>query len=201
MNPQLLHQSSKESKKLARLFKKVVIRRKCIEGSNVKYLLDFGKRKVIPDVVTKHGVVFEESANERKKFWLGESFVPLNLLKSYEEKKQARKANKTEFGLLLVEGGKIKKPSSERGFSYLFSRAEKHENHQCGHCNKDVSVRYDSSYAIALSLSLSLSLSLRTHIHVCMYYVYTCDINKCDYHLPGQLNSAHRVSSWITLYC
>ncbi|RWR76108.1 DDT domain-containing protein PTM-like protein [Cinnamomum micranthum f. kanehirae] len=141
VNPQLLHQSSKESKKLARLFKKVVIRRKCIEGSNVKYLLDFGKRKVIPDVVTKHGVVFEESANERKKFWLGESFVPLNLLKSYEEKKQARKANKTEFGLLLVEGGKIKKPSSERGFSYLFSRAEKHENHQCGHCNKDVSVR------------------------------------------------------------
>lgn len=42
----------------------------------------------------------------------------------------------------LPEGGRVeKKPSKNRGFSYLFSRAEKLENYQCGHCKRDVLIR------------------------------------------------------------
>ena len=67
-NSHLLPASDKESKKSARLFKKVIVRRKCIEEDTVKYLLDFGKRRNVPDVVLKNGRMIEESSSERKKF-------------------------------------------------------------------------------------------------------------------------------------
>ncbi|XP_058107146.1 DDT domain-containing protein PTM [Magnolia sinica] len=141
VNTQLFPQLAKESKKLARPLKKVTIRRKCIEGTEVKYLLDFGKRKTIPNTVTKHGVMLEEPSSEKKKFWLSESYVPLKLLKAYEEKKQARIISKESPTLLPDEGSKIKKPPRQKGLSHLFSRAEKVEEYRCGHCNKDVIVR------------------------------------------------------------
>lgn len=129
-------------KKSLRPFKKVVIRRKSIEGTVAKYLLDFGKRKIIPDIVVRHGSMLEESSSGRKKYWLEESHVPLHLLKSFEDKRIARKGNKMSSGK-LVDGGRVKNKSSrKKGFSYLFSRAERSENYQCGHCNKVVLIRY-----------------------------------------------------------
>ncbi|KAK9273798.1 hypothetical protein L1049_018608 [Liquidambar formosana] len=131
----------KEFKKSIRPFKKVIIRRKCIEGTVVKYLLDFGKRKIIPDIVVRHGSMLEESSSGRKKYWLEESHVPLHLLKSFEEKRIARKASKMNSGKLPERSRVKKRPSKKSGFSYLFSKAEKSENYQCGHCNKDVLIR------------------------------------------------------------
>ncbi|GAV75423.1 PHD domain-containing protein/DDT domain-containing protein [Cephalotus follicularis] len=129
----------KESRKSVRLFKKAIVRRKCVE--DLKYLLDFGKRRIIPDVVVRHGAVVEESSSVRKKYWLNECHVPLHLLKSFEEKRIARKCNKMTSGK-LAEGSRLgKKVSKKRGFSYLFSRAERSEYYQCGHCNKDVPIR------------------------------------------------------------
>nr|CAB3455231.1 unnamed protein product [Digitaria exilis] len=58
---------TKEMQKIARLFKKVIIRRKRIEGTNVEYLLDFGKRENIPPVISKHGKKFEEPSSERNR--------------------------------------------------------------------------------------------------------------------------------------
>lgn len=151
----------KESRKSIRLFKKVIIRRKCTEGEVVKYLLDFGKRRVIPDIVKRHGSRVDESSSERKKYWLVESYVPLHLLKNFEERRVARKSNGMKSGKLL-EVGRVKKRSSrKRGFSYLFSKAERSEYHQCGHCNKDVPIRYRyslhcmylSSYAYELPVT------------------------------------------------
>ncbi|KAF8398307.1 hypothetical protein HHK36_017234 [Tetracentron sinense] len=142
-NTHLSSQLSKESRKLMRPFKKVTIRRKCIEGTSVKYLLDFGKRKTIPDIVIKHGFMLEASSSERKKYWLDESHVPLYLLKAFEEKKLARKSNtKTNSRKHPELGGRVmKKPSKKSWLSYLLSKVEKSENYQCGHCNKDVLVR------------------------------------------------------------
>nr|CAB3458873.1 unnamed protein product [Digitaria exilis] len=58
---------TKEMQKIARLFKKVIIRRKRIEGTNVEYLLDFGKRENIPPVISKYGKKFEEPSSERNR--------------------------------------------------------------------------------------------------------------------------------------
>ncbi|XP_022847458.1 DDT domain-containing protein PTM isoform X1 [Olea europaea var. sylvestris] len=140
-NPNLLSKMDKESKKSAKLFKKVIIRRKCSEGSVVRYLLDFGKRRFIPDIVVIHGSMLEDSSSERKKYWLEESHVPLHLLKTFEEKRIARKSNKTCSGKLRESSVVTNKTFKEKGFSYLFSRAERLENYQCGHCNKDVLIR------------------------------------------------------------
>ncbi|GAA0179270.1 hypothetical protein LIER_29952 [Lithospermum erythrorhizon] len=139
-NTSIISLIEKVSKKPNRSFKKVIIRRKCSKGIISKYLLDFGKRRFIPDVVLKHGNLFEDSSNERKRYWLEETYVPLHLLKLFEEKRIARKPAKAGFG--EVENGRtLKKPFWIKGFSYLFSKAERSENYQCGHCNKDVLIR------------------------------------------------------------
>ncbi|KAI3461148.1 hypothetical protein Pfo_017811 [Paulownia fortunei] len=140
-NTHFLSKMDKESKKPIRSFKKVIIRRKCSEGKVVKYLLDFGKRRFIPDIVVRHGSALEDSSSERKKYWLEESHVPLHLLKAFEEKRIARKSNKIISGKLHESSTAMMKPFEKKGFSYLFSRAERLENYQCGHCNKDVPIR------------------------------------------------------------
>lgn len=132
----------KESKKSIRLFKKVIVRRKCIQGEGVKYLLDFGKRRSIPNIVVKHGSLLEESSNEKKKYWLDESHVPLHLLKNFEEKRISRRSNdvKPEKS---IEFKVMRRPQEKKGFAYLFSKEEKSEYSQCGLCKKDVLVRYE----------------------------------------------------------
>ncbi|XP_027360332.1 DDT domain-containing protein PTM isoform X2 [Abrus precatorius] len=136
-----LYVLDKESRKSVRLFKKAIVRRKCTEGQSVKFLLDFGKRRAIPDIVTKHGSLLEQSSSERKKYWLEESYVPLHLLKNFEEKRIVRRSNDKKLGKILEIGRVNKKVPQQRGFLYLFSRMERSDCHQCEHCNKDVPVR------------------------------------------------------------
>ncbi|GFQ03106.1 nucleosome-remodeling factor subunit bptf [Phtheirospermum japonicum] len=138
-NTNLSSKIDKDPKKPARSFKKVIVRKKCSEGTVVRYLLDFGKRRFIPDVVVKHGSKLEDFSNEKKRYWLEESHVPLYLLKSFEEKRVARKSNK--MGKLHESSRVMSKPFKKKGFEYLFSRAERSENQQCGHCKKDVPIR------------------------------------------------------------
>ncbi|KAJ4845960.1 hypothetical protein Tsubulata_000757 [Turnera subulata] len=138
-NTHLLPMVDKELRKSIRLFKKAIIRRKSVEGEHVKYLLDFGKRRSIPEVVLKNGSVVEESSSERKKYWLNEAHVPLHLLKSFEEKRIARKCSLDK--LTSEAAALVRKPLKRKGFSYLFAKAERSEYHKCGHCNKDVPIR------------------------------------------------------------
>lgn len=140
-NNNLLLKIEKDSKKPARSFKKVIIRRKCSERAMVRYLLDFGKRRFIPDVVVRHGSRLEDSSSEKKRYWLEEPHVPLHLLKAFEEKRIARKSNAMKSGKLCESSRIRKKPLKEKGFSYLFSRAERLDNYQCEHCKKDVIIR------------------------------------------------------------
>lgn len=154
-NNKLLSKIERDSKKPVRSFKKVIIRRKCSEGAVVRYLLDFGKRRFIPDVVVKHGSRVEDSSNEKKRYWLEESHVPLHLLKAFEEKRIARKSNTMKSGKLSESSRVTKKPLKEKGFSYLFSRAERLDYYQCAHCKKDVLIRY---YTVMLCCYILLKL-------------------------------------------
>ncbi|XP_027163771.1 DDT domain-containing protein PTM [Coffea eugenioides] len=139
-NTNLSLKVEKDSKKPVRSFKKVIVRRKCSEGTIVKYLLDFGKRRFIPDIVVRHGSKVEDSSSERKKYWLEESHLPLHLLKAFELKRIARRSSKIS-AKLKVRRRLMKHPFKKKGFSYLFSKAERSENYHCGHCNKDVLIR------------------------------------------------------------
>lgn len=109
----------------------------------MRYLLDFGKRENIPSTVIRYGVIHEDPSSERKKFWLGENYVPLYLIKAFEAKKLARSIKKTGSKLLshdVVDFGS-KKPERSKGLSYLISKAEKMEAKLCGQCNKNVLIR------------------------------------------------------------
>lgn len=137
-------QLAKESKSLARLFKKVIIRRKAMDVTNVKYLLDFGKRENLPPTVTRNGILHKDPSSERKKFWLSENHVPLYLIKDFELKKLARSMKKTGSKLPSVKVGDFSAKRLERSgnLSYLLSRAEILEGKICGYCNKNVLMRY-----------------------------------------------------------
>ncbi|TVT98004.1 hypothetical protein EJB05_56721, partial [Eragrostis curvula] len=134
--------ATKEAQKIARLFKKVIIRRKRIQGTNVEYLLDFGKRANIPPIVSKHGTKLEEPSVERNRYWLSEGHVPLNLLKAYEAKSVARLLKKKETDVppkktKKLRDSKPKKPKKS-GFDYLFEKAKRLSIRRCGQCKKEV---------------------------------------------------------------
>ncbi|KAL6657424.1 hypothetical protein ACP70R_005204 [Stipagrostis hirtigluma subsp. patula] len=170
--------ATKETKKLARLFKKVIVRRKRTEGANVEYLLDFGKRENIPPVVSKHGTKLEEPSNERTRYWLSEVHVPLNLLKAYEAKSLSRLLKKKETDDLPKKTKKRResKPSKPKisAFDYLFERAKKLATRLCGQCNKEVIDRE------AVNCQYCAALFHRRHFKVprgATDAVYVC--NKC----------------------
>ncbi|KAG2638880.1 hypothetical protein PVAP13_2NG621700 [Panicum virgatum] len=168
---------TKETQKIARLFKKVIIRRKRIEGTNVEYLLDFGKRENVPPVISKHGIKFEEPSSERNRYWLNEGHVPLNLLKAYEAKAFARLLKKKETDELpKTKKMRDSKPKmlKKTGFAYLFERAEKRSHGLCGHCNKEVAA------SEAVNCQYCAALFHRKHFKVprgAADAVYVC--NKC----------------------
>lgn len=162
-----LYVLDKASRKSARLFKKAIVRRKCTDGQSVKYLLDFGKRRAIPDIVVRHGSSLEEHSSERKKYWLNEPHVPLHLLKNFEEKTIVRKSNDKKLGKGL-EIGRVKRAPRQKVFSYLFSRMERSGCHQCGHCKRDVLIRYLQHSLIWISVLRSSS--CRTLIVLFLFY-------------------------------
>ncbi|KAL4204305.1 hypothetical protein AMTRI_Chr01g109090 [Amborella trichopoda] len=142
VSTEVFSRSEREATKLVRPLKKVTIRSKCTEGLEIKYLLDFGKRKTVPSFVVKHGAKDEEELNGRKaKYWLDESHVPLNLLKAFEEKQLAHTHRKMKPEELPQVWQKGLKSSRENVFLRLLSKAEKYDSCQCGHCKQDVLIR------------------------------------------------------------
>ncbi|WVZ66961.1 hypothetical protein U9M48_016111 [Paspalum notatum var. saurae] len=179
---------TKETQKIVRLFKKVIIRRKRIDGTNVEYLLDFGKKGNIPPVISKHGTKLEEPSSERNRYWLSEGHVPLNLMKAYEAKTIARLMKKKETDDIPKKAkkkldSKLKMPK-KKGFAYLFEKAEKQSAFEkaekqsvgrCGQCNKEVTA------SEAVNCKYCSALFHRKHFKVpkgggC-YAFYVC--NKC----------------------
>lgn len=162
--------SGKESKKMAKLLKNVFICGKCNDGKQMKYLVDCGKKEILPAFITKHGVLLEDSTVDRRRFWLSEAHIPLNLLKAYEEKnikkkmarllrkldpesssvkesdtksKKRKQLNITDVGLNTVNENEwnAKRRKRSEGLSFLYSRREESQKVLCQQCNKDVLVR------------------------------------------------------------
>lgn len=143
-NSNPLPKLGKEYRKSLKPLWKATICQKSEDEEQVKYLLDFGKRKNIPDVVTKHGVLQEDSSNESKKYWLDESYVPINLLKTFEARELEKMLKKTSLEVVSdkKDKGKMAKPKREKGLSYLLTRGENSDQYLCRHCGKLVRERY-----------------------------------------------------------
>ncbi|KNA22597.1 hypothetical protein SOVF_030890 [Spinacia oleracea] len=181
----------KESIKSIRLFKKVIVRRKSLEGSVARYLLDFGKRRSVPDVVLKHGKKLEKSDCEKKKYWLDEVYVPLHLLKSFEERRITREAGKKISSKSRRAVKVTKKPSREKGFDYLFSRAERVESYQCGHCNKNVLI----SEAVSCELCNGYFHKrhvMKSSVGISSGCLYTCHKCRAGKHITKESNPGRR---------
>ncbi|KAF2924317.1 DDT domain-containing protein PTM [Oryza sativa Japonica Group] len=133
--------ATKETQKIARLFKKVIVRRKRVDGTNVEYLLDFGKRENIPPVIAKHGKKLDEPSNERNRYWLSEGHLPLSLLKAYEAKALTRLLKKKDIDHLPKKMIDLKPPKPKKsGFDDLLEKAKKQVLGLCGHCDKEVKI-------------------------------------------------------------
>lgn len=66
--------------------KDVIIHRKIVDENEVIYVVDFRKRKNIPEVITEQALRNRETIHGFKHFWLNEAIVPLGLVKAYESK-------------------------------------------------------------------------------------------------------------------
>ncbi|KAG8099175.1 hypothetical protein GUJ93_ZPchr0013g34119 [Zizania palustris] len=131
--------ATKETQKIARLFKKVIVRRKRVEGTNVEYLLDFGKRENIPPVIAKYGIKLEDPSSERNRYWLSEGHVPLSLLKAYEAKTLTRLLKKKDITHISKMMTDFKPPKPIKiGFDDLLEKAKKLVLGLCGQCDREV---------------------------------------------------------------
>ena len=123
-----------------------MICQKRVDEGQLRYLLHFGKKKSIPDIVTKHGVLEEGTSNEDKKYWLDESYIPINILKAYEAKKLDKKLKKTNTEGVpdkgLSEKCYVRKSMQKKGLSYLLSRGKDSDQLLCRHCGKLVVQRF-----------------------------------------------------------
>ncbi|KAH9321819.1 hypothetical protein KI387_016458 [Taxus chinensis] len=110
------------------------------ELGDVKYLLDFGNHKDIPISVLKHGRKIEEAQEGTNRYWLGEFYVPLHLVKAFEERVLK---DCTNNGCKQVWVDKNRKSQGTRKdiFSFRLSTVEMHEKSSCGYCRVDVSFR------------------------------------------------------------
>lgn len=153
--------ATKETQKIARLFKKVIVRRKRVDGTNVEYLLDFGKRENIPPVIAKHGKKLDEPSNERNRYWLSEGHLPLSLLKAYEAKALTRLLKKKDIDHLPKKMIDLKPPKPKKsGFDDLLEKAKKQVLGLCGHCDKEVKIRYVETIHLSF-----------THIFSSLYFL------------------------------
>lgn len=103
-----------------------------MDGQQAQYLLDFGRRKTVPKMVTEHGILMEDPSSERKKYWLNESYVPLSLLKTFEMKKLAGNINKKNKVDLSKETCRGKKLRRKDGLSYLFLKLKEDKHAKVG---------------------------------------------------------------------
>lgn len=153
-----------------RPLRNVKIRKKCVEGKQVNYVLDFGKKKNIPDIITKQAIKHDEISNGNKYFWLNETIVPLGLVKAYELKKVEQKNSKLNKKDVYHEVDKYeitKRRKRSDGFSYLFSKALKNESHKCGQCKKDIPKWY-----LLIFLQFYSFLTLFQDIELVMTHLY-----------------------------
>lgn len=104
-------------------------------------------------------MILQEPSSDRKKYWLSECHVPLDLLKAFEEKRLARvqKKKDSDHPSDRASDCKLKKTANladrasdcisrktkrSEGFSLLFLKAQQLAGEICGHCNEKVLVRY-----------------------------------------------------------
>lgn len=133
-NVHLPAKTKKESKKSIEVLKNAVVRRRRQEGETVKYLVDIGRSRLVPDILLRYGSLLQDPSSRRKKYWLEERHVPLHLLKTYEEKKVVRVAKKDASREHPESSAQMVEPLKKKGFDYLFERAERLERSNCSHC-------------------------------------------------------------------
>ncbi|KAH9315185.1 hypothetical protein KI387_023812 [Taxus chinensis] len=120
-------------------YKKAAICAKSSEKGLVKYLVDFGKQKDIPNHIVKHGIKLEDAEEGKNKYWISENYVPLFLLKAFRRKpmRGRPKKNANQFPKLPV---RLPKNSNLDVFSFLLAKAEGRDKFSCAHCKMDVPI-------------------------------------------------------------
>lgn len=120
--------------------------KKIVEGE-VRYCVAFGSRKHLPSRVMKNIAQIEQSMEGGKeRYWFSETFVPLYLIREYEQKAEKTKSvnvlSKLQRRQLKASHGNI--------FSVLFSELG-NTVRKCCSCHQDVFYRYFSLFIFKFS--------------------------------------------------
>ncbi|XP_078436506.1 PHD-finger and DNA binding domain-containing protein isoform X2 [Wolffia australiana] len=178
----------KEYGKSSKQMWKAIICQKREDERHVSYLLDFGRKKSIPDVVTKHGALQESSSNEGRKYWLDESHIPVSLIKTFEARKLEKLMMVTNLEVFPDKDScNMRNINREKGLSFLLSRGGNSDQYFCHHCGKLVRQREDVvSCRLGKGLIHKKNFQMTEGAATTIYTCFECKKNK----LTGKIKEA-----------
>ncbi|XP_050214256.1 DDT domain-containing protein PTM-like [Mercurialis annua] len=143
VRPEQNHQEGKAPETEASVFRNAIICNKKIDGNKSSYCVAFGNQKHLPSRVMKNVIEMEQIADEKERYWFSETYVPLYLIKEYEEKVDnvaSPPVKNPSNGLSELQRKQLK-DSRRDIFLYLTSKRDKLEKCSCASCQHDVLMR------------------------------------------------------------
>ncbi|KAA3455501.1 DDT domain-containing protein PTM-like [Gossypium australe] len=133
----------KGSETEAYVFRNAIICDKKTVESKLQYGVAFGNQKHLPSRVMKNVVDIEKIDDEKEKYWFHVTYIPLYLIKEYEERTSvsAFPPVKKPLSELSELQRRQLKASRRNIFAYLISKRDKSEKCSCASCQMDVLLR------------------------------------------------------------
>ncbi|KAK8707552.1 hypothetical protein V6N13_058608 [Hibiscus sabdariffa] len=133
----------KGSETEASVFRNAVICDKKTEGRKIQYGVAFGNQKHLPSRVMKNIIDIGQTEDKREKYWFHLTYIPLYLIKEYEERMGAAVLSsvKKPFTELSELQRRQLKASRRNIFAYMISKRDKSEKCSCASCQIDVFLR------------------------------------------------------------
>ncbi|XP_065867140.1 DDT domain-containing protein PTM-like [Euphorbia lathyris] len=143
VRPEQNLQEGKGPETEASFFRNAVICDKRSLENRIRYGVAFGNQKHLPSRIMKNIIEKEQIEDGKEKYWFSETYVPLYLIKEYEEKSEKAifpLAKKPLSELSEFQRRQLK-ASRKDIFLYLTYKRENLERCLCASCQRDVLIR------------------------------------------------------------
>lgn len=160
----------------ASAFRNAFICDKKVVDHKIRYCFAFGSQKHMPSRVMKNIAEIEQAVDGKKeRYWFSENYIPLYLIKEYEEKVGRNKP----VDMLSKQHKRHFKASRKSIFSSLLYKQYIIFRSSCCSCHQDVSYRYFTSH-IFLEFSFQahspLFPSINNYYFACPFVQECCQV-------------------------
>lgn len=142
--PELIRSDGKSSEAEASAFRNTFVCGKKTVNQEVRYCVAFGSRKHLPSRVMKNITEIDQILeNGKERYWFSETFIPLYLIREYEQKVEK---NKSVNALSKLQRRQLKASRENIFSSLLWKQGNTAKN--CCSCHQDIFYRYFASLVL-----------------------------------------------------